>query len=221
MKKISALAFIQVLVLGVIILMSHVPKDLTYSDVKVLNSLGIEFKELNGNFDVEIQTIKKIQAIVFSNVEFAEGVSIGDKREISDILNKKKGLCYDRSRLIEKLLVGYGLRTRHIFVLESINDSFLKSVTTKNIQTHAATEVETAKGWLIVDSIAPWLSLDNDGDPVELSALSENFQSMKEVPKIFTEKHFYIYGLYSRNGMMFPPFVHVPDINVWELKYNF
>jgi len=149
-------------------------------------------------------------------VEFSEeGIPKGADRTLCSILNARKGLCYDRSWIIEKILTAYGFRTRHVFVLENKNNSFFRTITSLSARSHALTEVETARGWLIVDSIDQWVSLDDSENPVDFSKLVEKNQSIKGIPKFLKQEHFYVYGLYSRSGMMFQPLLPIPDVN-WE-----
>jgi len=215
-RKITILSLCTILILS----FNNVSKELTDEDIKSLGSLALHYKK-EKSFKHQIETIKRVQSSVFSMVEFSEeGVPIGAERRVSVIINAGKGLCYDRSWLIEKILNANGFRTRHVFVLENLNDSFLLSITSLNARSHAVTEVETVKGWLIVDSIDNWISLDDSENPVDFSELSKKIKTIERVPKFLKTPNFYIYGLYSRSGMMFRPFLPVPDINIFEIFYN-
>ncbi len=216
-RKITVASLSVILILSI----NNVSKELTDEDIKSLESLPWKHKTNEKSFQHQIETIKHVQSLVFSIVEFSEaGVPIGAERRVSDIVNAGKGLCYDRSWLIEKILNANKFRTRHVFVLENLNDSFFLSITSLRARSHAVTEVETVKGWLIVDSIDQWISLDDSGNPVDFSELSEKIKTLKRVPECFKTDYFYIYGLYSRSGMMFKPFLPVPDFNICELFYN-
>lgn len=215
-RKITIASLCAILILS----FTNVSKDLTDEDIKSLGLLPWHHRTNEKSFQHQIETIKHVQSSVFSMVEFAEGVPIGSEREVRHIVNAGKGLCYDRSWLIEKILNANKFRTRHVFVLENLNDSFFLSITSLRARSHAVTEVETVKGWLIVDSIDQWISLDDSGNPVDFSELSEKIGTLKRVPEFFKTHHFYIYGLYSRSGMMFKPLLPVPDFNIFEILYN-
>lgn len=215
--KITIVSLCAILILS----FTNVSKDLTDEDIESLGSLPWQYKTNAKSFQHQIEIIKQVQSSVFAMLEVSEeGVPIGAERRVRDLLNAGKGLCYDRSWLIEKILNANGFSTRHVFVLENLNGSFFSSITSLNARSHAVTEVKTVRGWLIVDSIDQWISLDDSENPVDFSKSSKQIESIKKVPEFFKTHHFYIYGLYSRSGMMFGPFLPVPDINVFEIFYN-
>ncbi|MCB0221747.1 MAG: hypothetical protein KDH09_18770, partial [Chrysiogenetes bacterium] len=118
-----------------------------------------------------------------------------------------------------------GFETRHVFVYSKDESGpSLGTLLTPGVPSHALTEVRTARGWLVVDSNARWLSIDESGDPVAI----ENFAAAKWAPHvnatrnaIFDAPFGFVYGLYSRHGRFYPPFVPVPDINWGEFADNF
>jgi hypothetical protein len=88
--------------------------------------------------------------------------------------------------------------------------------------------VRTAKGWLVVDSNREWVSVDNLGDPVSLSSIhSEGIAATiwdanqtNDLAPIFADRFVFVYGLYSRHGYFFPPFLPVPDVHWDDVLHN-
>jgi hypothetical protein len=85
----------------------------------------------------------------------------------------------------------------------------------------------TRKGWIVVDSNDPWVSLDAAGSAVSLSQIKSNadrherLKWRQQVPNTIYEQRFtFLYGLYSRHGMLYPPYDFIPDINYPEFVQN-
>ena len=96
----------------------------------------------------------------------------GTKREPKDVFEAKAGLCYDRSRVIEKILNFYGFKTRHVAIYSTVSSPFaLLSLVTPGINSHAVTEVKTSKGWLVVDSNELFLSVGKDNEPISIEEI--------------------------------------------------
>lgn len=157
-------------------------------------------------------------------------------REPKDVYCAKRGACFDRSRVIEKIFRKTGFKTRHVFIRYPTDK--LKSFLSQDVSlnSHAATEVRTKKGWLFVDSNAPFRLLDKQGNPFSLynpislenlhpEVLKETnepgFKNRACMKDILTEPYIFLYGLYSRHGRFYPPFAsrscRIPDINLTEL----
>ena len=65
----------------------------------------------------ELYLIREIQSAVIEKVPFGPGIPAYSPREPADVLKRDTGLCYDRSRLFDKLYIWAGFETRHIYVL--------------------------------------------------------------------------------------------------------
>ena len=179
-------------------------------------------------FEEQVEFIRRIQGAVLSKVPVNAGIPKGQPREPADLLSRGEGLCFDRSRFIEKVLRHYGFETRHIAIYSTAEtDSALVSLLTPQVSSHAVTEVRTLRGWLVVDSNERWISLDRDNLPVSIDTLSaldangleDRLLSQPETP-MYADGFTFVYGLYSRHGMFYPPYDYVPDINVSELTQN-
>ncbi|REJ75487.1 MAG: hypothetical protein DWQ47_08410 [Acidobacteria bacterium] len=181
------------------------------------------------SFESDVEFIRMVQDSVLTVAPENKGIPFGQPREPKDLLEAKKGLCFDRSRVIEKILRIYGFETRHIFIYTTkATGSSLRSFITPGVGSHAVSEVRTAKGWLVVDSNDRWISLDSNGDPRGMEDLADSLFKGREVswkeepPEIYTKLHPYtfVYGLYSRHGEFYPPYNAIPDVNYGELLYN-
>jgi hypothetical protein len=136
------------------------------------------------------------------------------------------GVCHDRSRVIEKILRDAGFDTRHVFILSLGSRSTLEALLVPGLRSHAVTEVLTAKGWLVVDSNDPWISIDAQGNPesitrIETLGIAHRIRWYEGPPNsIYTQPFVAIHGLYSRHGQFYPPYAPVPNVNFHELLAN-
>ena len=228
-KKTIAILVIFFLIFSVLYA-SRVNNTITLEDKIYINDHYIKLENVDPystSYDEQLNLIKAIQHSVFLVAPTQGGIDKGKMREPKDLFIKKTALCYDRSRVIEKILRFYGFKTRHISIYSTKETgSILKSIFTPGINSHALTEVKTSKGWLVVDSNEEWVSLDYESQPISISEIIEKKASVKErllndFPSfIYLEDFFVIYGLYSRHGMYYPPFNIIPDINYSEFLYN-
>jgi hypothetical protein len=208
----------------------EVDNSLTSEDkqyiVKFLD--GIPALPEKRTYQNEVDTIILIQNSVLTKISHKIALPFGTTREPKDVFIAKAGGCYDRSRVIEKILRYLGFKTRHIAMYSTIKTgSAIKSLTTKRNPSHAITEVLTKKGWLVVDSNSRWISTDSKNYPVSLSKIqlyAEGSASIswnqKPPYKIYENPFTFVYGLYSRHGRFYPPYNFIPDINYKELTYN-
>jgi len=220
------------LVVLVVLWIHAVPVSVTEEDRTAADSLLKDLPAANeeSTYDDQISFIAAVQDAVLKVAPVNKGIPFGESREPSDLIEAKQGLCFDRSRAIEKLLRSRGFEARHVFVLSKKDSpSALKSFFTPGVKSHAVTEVKTSRGWLVVDSNTRWMSLDADGSPVGMAGLTEASGpkgkiEWKEPPPEIYERIYpfvFIYGLYSRHGEFYPPYDPVPDVNYGELFYNF
>ncbi len=176
----------------------------------------------------ELNYIVSVQRSVLDVASKNEGILHYKKREPKEVYNVKKGLCYDRSRVIEKILRYAGFRTRHVSMYTEQAGFSLKSIVTPGIPSHAVTEVLTKKGWLVVDSNAPWVSLDKDLHPISIDSIKEMIKksslidwAVEPPTDMYLNPFVFVYGLYSRHGKFYPPYSPVPDIHYAEFLQNF
>lgn len=210
---------------------SAVDNSLSDEDKQYIPKYLVNINPLKENpqYKDELKYIIAVQHFVLNIVSGDKKVPHGEKREPKELYVLKSGLCYDRSRVIEKILRYSGFKTRHIsmFSKEKTGSAF-KSLITPGTPSHAITEVLTQNGWLVVDSNAAWVSVDSNMQPVSIDTMQKSIENSTSIswrqppPFVIYKKPFiYIYGLYSRHGKFYPPYNAIPDINYEEFIQNF
>ncbi|MDH3668540.1 MAG: hypothetical protein OEN23_16565 [Paracoccaceae bacterium] len=187
-------------------------------------------QDLHGSFDAQVETILAVQDAVLKATPDGTGLPQGQPREPKDVFIAGQGLCFDRSRAIEKILSGLGFETRHLAIYSTAEHGLLRALVTPGTASHALTEVRTLRGWMLVDSNARWIGLGPDGAVHGIEAIQARDPFRTEwaaiVPEpaswpLFSEPFTYVIGLYSRHGKFFPPYNQVPDVNYAQLLQNF
>jgi hypothetical protein len=186
------------------------------------------FDNLNA-FDNQIRAIDAVQDAVISMAKLDEEITFDHAREPRDAFEQKKGLCYDRSRTIEKILGSLGFETRHVAVYGTDKRNALLALLTPGNDSHALTEVKTNRGWMAVDPNVRWIGLTAEGQPLTVAALrsidmatarwSGNGEAAPH--PIFRKRYTFVRGLYSRHGRFYPPYTPIPDVNWRQLVQNF
>jgi len=181
------------------------------------------------DYAAQLRFIGAVQAAVLAIAPGAgDGLPFDHTREPKDLLEAGSGLCYDRSRAIEKVLRSAGLETRHL-ALFAIPEggSALDALLKPGVDSHAVTEVLTRAGWLVVDSNHHWLSLDAAGRPVSIATIARTARGKSAVDwrqpppaGIYNRPFVSVIGLYSRHGRFYPPYDRIPDVNYGELLQN-
>jgi hypothetical protein len=182
----------------------------------------------NPTYRNELDFIISVQRSVLNIAPRNDGLPFGQKRELKELYEAKTGLCYDRSRVIEKILRYSGFKTRHVSLYSKEKAVFaIKLFITPGVSSHAVTEVLTKNGWLIVDSNAPWVSTDTNNQPMSLNNIQFGIENSvpihwgKEPPtSIYVKPFTFVYGLYSRHGKFYPPYNFIPDIHYGEFVQN-
>lgn len=210
---------------------NDIPSDISEADKAIAGQLlGGEWGNFNrpATYDEEIALVLAAQDAVLRIAPIDEGLPLGQPRELSQLMQAGRGLCYDRSRAIETILRLHGMKTRHAAVYSTAETDFwLRSLLTPGTASHAVSEVETQKGWLVVDSNARWISLTPQNMPLAMSELRERHTgawshlARKPINRIFTAPFTWVYGLYSRHGKFYPPYLPIPDIEWSEMIDNF
>lgn len=176
----------------------------------------------------ELNFIISVQGSVLNVAPRNDGLPLRQKREPKELFEAKTGLCYDRSRVIEKLLGFSGFKTRHVAIYsKGKTGSAITAIITPGVTSHAVTEVLTKYGWLVVDSNAPWVSTDSNNQPLSIENIqlqaetSARIKWNREPPSdIYSKPFTFVYGLYSRHGDFYPPYNLLPDINYGEFVQN-
>jgi len=228
---------ISLMALSLIIIVTHnLNKEITTEDIKYIKKFVSDKNITNAenyssyvnslSFEKQVALIKKIQKNVITIAPIGRGIPHNKPRNPKDLYLHKKGLCYDRSNVLEKILESMGFKTRHLSLFAKMADkSLFSELTTQGIRSHSIFEVQTNQGWLIVDTNSKWVSLNSDNIPISMGLLKKNGYNVvwKETPPLdyYTSPYTHIYGLYSRHGKFFKPYNSIPDFRVQELLYNF
>ncbi|MDH3256227.1 MAG: transglutaminase domain-containing protein [Nitrospinota bacterium] len=236
MKKLKTKPYLLISLGGALILFvaflaySEVDNSLTAEDHLYIAKYLEDIPAIPANrtYENEIDIIIQIQNSVLSKAAHKNALPLGAKREPKDLFTAKAGLCYDRSRVIEKILRSIGFKTRHVSIYSTKQThSSIKSLLTPGVASHAVTEVLTQKGWLVVDSNHRWVSMDSKNNPISmaqirLSAAGAADIAWNQIPpnKKYMNPFIYVYGLYSRHGQFYPPYNFIPDVNYRELVSN-
>ncbi len=138
----------------------------------------------NPTYEDEKKFIRAVQCAVLHSVPVLHGKHLpyGKPREPGDIYKaiakSQSGACFDRSKLIEKILRRHGFKTRHVFMYSTksfggkLLSWFWKLLCFfKRVKNHAVSEVLTKEGWLVVDSNAKWVSLDKQNHPYSMKSI--------------------------------------------------
>lgn len=205
--------------------------SITYEDIKYSNlittNFSIDTTTRFRSYADEVVFIKQIQNAVNRFSIIGDGIPMCHERNIKDLYTTKMGLCYDKSHVIEKILRVYGFDTRHISIYYYENlIQLIFAVINPYTQSHAVSEVKTRKGWILVDSLSEIIGLDSNNDPISLGKLREMIERGAANEDIasninYDKKFIFFYGIYSRNGKLYPPYNSIPDFRFCELKYNF
>lgn len=177
----------------------------------------------------QLAHIRELVGKVYVAAPGLNAIPDGQPREPANVIHNGGGVCYDRSRLIEKVLRAEGYQTRHLALYRKQSRQSMWSVlTTRDTVSHAVTEVLTALGWLVIDPVTPWLAIDAAGRPVSALRIAHSHRGgsairwpeSTSVPEFYSQNFLVIFGLYSRHGDFYPPFNSIPDVNYRELLFN-
>jgi hypothetical protein len=199
---------------GVLMAYSNVSTEITVSDVYAFEQMGFSKPISRMTFEQEIALVRKVQLIVFERAPLSlTGIPSFQSREPLDLLKFGKGLCYDRSRTLDKVLTYLGFEARHVFLLYRQGMSFPMALLQKGHASHAVTEVKTSKGWMLVDSNSEWVSLNRWGEPVDADRVWRRFAEFDNAPDYFAVPWWAIRGLYSRKGQFYGAGFHIPELS--------
>jgi hypothetical protein len=209
---------------------SAVDNTLTSEDLDYIKLFQPEVVDgLSLDYEDQIKFINSVLVSVSSVTSDYSGIPLNQSREPKDLHLRKSGLCYDRSRVIEKILRFNKFKVRHvsIFSLEGFT-SKVRAMLTRGISSHAVSEVLTNKGWMLLGSNNVWMARVESGDPLSVADIQARVRSSQEIgwfeqphTDIYEIDFVFFYGFYSRHGRFYPPFNPVPDINYSEFMDNF
>ena len=234
--------YLFILIIVAIMFLCNVPKTISTTDKyyiqKIFSEAGITpSAHTSVNFDEEIKHIINIQAAVFKRAPGREMIPYGLPREPENLYNMRAGYCCDRARTMDKAMRLAGFPSRYVSVYRRHPDYnffqslFLTNASAYKCHSHALIEVKTSQGWIAVDTRHHWISLSADNAPLRLREMRHIGPLMDmgwsdkntEPPYDFFQYPFYIiYGLYSRHGKFYPPFIPMlPNVNWGEMLENF
>lgn len=216
-------------ILAVVLIAIHnVPKRLTPADEIALQQIFksdiVDANQLD--FKGQIAFIDELVKTLHQDFVVGIPIAYNEDREPSELIKNNGGLCYDFSRTIEKQLMLNGFKIRHVSAYVR-RGNFWTTLATTGVYSHSLTEVQTKKGWMIIDSNIPFYAQDENGRPYSFEDLAD----LNELPKwklplheelvhFYTGDLVFVYGLYSRHGRFYPPYNFIPDYNFRELFYN-
>lgn len=219
-QLIMAFVALNLIVIGV----SNVPSKVTESDEAIFKTaLGLQKPQTPMHYEEELFVIKKLQVLVLKEAPGNDGIPKRQSREPENLFKFKSGLCFDRSRTLDKLFQWAGFESRHVYVLYAAHPktgaklSFWKTFFTEGTDSHAVTEVKTSHGWLVVDSNTPWISLAADGEPVRADHIYAQAYRFASLPAYWNRPFWAIRGMYSRHGQFYWPYIPYPQLNWTDL----
>lgn len=200
-----------------LVILSNVQTKVTNEDILAFESEGFFATNKPSLYKDQLKLIADIQSKVLDKFPIGGGIPLLNEREPVNLNQIRRGLCFDRSRYLDKLYKYYGFETRHVYILYDTGKTFFESILTRGHPSHAITQVLTSRGWLVVDSNEKYLAVDYHEDPISLEQLQVGGVS----DGAFREKFWPIIGLYSRNGMLYKPYLLVPELNLVDFIANF
>jgi hypothetical protein len=196
-----------------------VSKGLSREDLQAIGMLRADaFCRDRSGFSAELRCIRHVQAAVLAIGRSGSCAPKGSRIEPMDFIRRGYGCCFDRARFIEKALGHYGYATRRVALYSRRYG--LAGLLSQWIGSHAGTEVRTARGWLAVDSVQPFVLMTREGRPLRYADYgnpSAGRPTQGPAPRHdfrFDRPYFVIYGLYSRHGRF-----HGPDLPAPEIHY--
>ncbi|TYZ06766.1 hypothetical protein FY528_17035 [Hymenobacter lutimineralis] len=214
----------------------NVEKKVTQEDQRYISFLLKDTPATRADamsYEQQLVFLHAAQLSILSHSTTGIPIPYNQAREPKNLFLLNSGICYDRSRVLEKIFMNAGFTTRHVALYaQDPGASALEKIPLLEVASHATTEVLTKRGWLVVDSNNPWLALDGQRQPYSLASMNAVFEQNRQIrwqhPPAAGYEIFYsrpstfIYGLYSRHGRFYPPYTPgIPDYNLRELLYNF
>lgn len=224
--------------LFVFIFWVDVDKSLTPTDILTLQKIvrihDLKFYSDLSSSESHLANLRETLLAIDKTLETKKAIDKGLSREPYHVVTAGGGQCFDRSRLIEKLIAYLGYQYSHVALYE-IESAFhsvnffqsLKRLFSPGGYSHSSTEVFIPEGSVYIDSYEPFVA-EYQNNPVSLSAIQEMSVADRMIlfpedrlPKMFRKNFIFVRGLYSRHGMFYPPYILFPDIDfsAFELVY--
>lgn len=150
---------------------------------------------------------------VHASVHRLEPLPNDRTREPIDVLRADTGVCFDRSRVIEKAARLAGFEARRVFLVYGGWPSLLLP----GGATHTLVEVRVRQGWVFLGTLTSVTGFAGDGRVWSVKDLKADVikggGALRQNAwiEIMATNFLPVYGLYSRHGGHFPPYTPVPD----------
>ncbi len=221
-KKLIRYILIPVVSLIVLLFAFSASPEITKEDKTYIRAFLGEWKfsdssaGIHKNFDTEMEFISRLQDSVVESVHHSFN-AYSDLGNIKYYYETRKGYCYDRAAMLEKFLMYFGFRIRHIYIyFDRIKPSLgVADFFRENLSSHAMLEVKTKKGWMVMGTNSNWLGWQADGQLLTIFGvrrkLREGGIQLKKIGHLGAGKPFFedltypgqfkiVYGVYSRHG---------------------
>ncbi len=225
-RALLVLAVVGALAAVLVVWASDVDTRPTADDASAIAALGVAAE--CASTSALADQITCLRAIQRAHLEAAPDTSCVHEygvtsHEPAALLERGRGCCYDRSRLVEKAALSFGMEVRHIALYHTTTPLDLVRGGTPS---HSLSEVRTEAGWMVVDSNQPTLGLRADGAALDAEALGAELRAGganlvdQNYREFFGGDFVVLYGVYSRHGGFYPPYVYLPDVDWAQLHHN-
>ena len=226
------------LIIVIIILLSYsflkfneVSKELTKDDIfyieLLLDDFGINKKTdlKNLNFDEKIYFIKTIQKKIIGPGYENRPIAKYNEREPKDYYNLSPSSCFDNSRIMQKIFNYFKIQTIQVAIYDKKSSyAWFQLFLKPKLASHSVTIAFIDDKKILIDSTENFISIKNDNNIINIKDVDKYYYTNWKFEKphpLFSDKFFYVYGLYSRHGKFYKPYFYFPDINFSEFKFNF
>jgi len=220
-KKLAIVLTIISVIFLIIAVITNVSTDISAEDEGIFNNFFFRKTMQHLSFADEIALIRLVQKKILTAAPLHLEIPEFEEREPKDLVRLRHGMCFDRSRAIDKGLKFMGFYTRHVYMLYGQGKLFLPALFTYRQPSHAVTEVKTSRGWILVDSNSDWISLAKNGTPIPADQIWQRAGEFSTIPGYFNIHFWAIPGMYSRSGFLYPPYLPFPDINWRDFLASF
>lgn len=216
--------FYSFIILGILIIFlsnSHVSVSFDKEEEVYIELFGLPKKKYLKDKNDSIKLIKEVVRVI-SNFGAHEPLPIGEIKNLKSFYYYKKGLCFDRSIVYEKIFSYYGFKAYHYFL--AFNDNLVKTIFSRTTISHTLVSVMVGKDEVFIDTNNYFVSVDFENKPIRnfLKKVStNNFLSSALWWNVYFKKYrcsLIIRGMYSRNGDFFESLIKTPEFNYFDLK---
>lgn len=210
-----------------------VDDSITEDDIEYQKIIAQEFKIGNYNGDTtftkQIGRIRAVQNAIQAIAPSYKGIPTKQLRSIKQVYLAGYGACYDKSYVIEKMLRIDGFTVRHVSLyFDKEGNGFLSTFFKFGSPSHAVSEVLTSSGWVLVDPLVPYVGVTNNNKALGVEDIQHliNERNLDTVMPVamqgnYANPFYFMYGMYSRNGYLYPPYLPIPDYHIRQFMYNF